>query len=76
VFLSFRIGLADGITLQCRRASEKEFLTLADDNASPVVDDRPKIQPLSPELRIYRAVLHYDEGEISQLSKEVRVVLP
>lgn len=76
VMLSFRLGIADGITVLCRRSSESEFLTVAEDDDSPVVDSRPKLSPDQPEIRLYRAVLHYDDGETLQLSNEIRVVVP
>ena len=43
VLLSFQIGAADGITLLSRRASEPDFFA-AEDDPSPVVDDRPTPQ--------------------------------
>jgi len=76
VLLSFRLGIADGITLLCRRSSETDFLTVAEDEDSPVVDSRPKIEPDQPETRIYVAILYYDDGETLRLTNEVRITLP
>lgn len=76
VLLSFRLGIADGITLLCRRTSEADFLTVAEDDDGPVVDARPKLRPDQPEIRVYLAILHYDDGETLRLTNEVRVTLP
>ena len=76
VLLSFRIGLADGITVFSRRASEPDFSPIAEDDPSPVMDARPKLNPAQPETRFYRAVLRYSSSENRQLSNEVRLILP
>lgn len=76
VLLSFRLGIADGITLLCRRPSETDFLTVAEDEDGPVVDCRPKLDPDKPETRIYIAILYYDDGETLRLTNEVRITLP
>ena len=75
VHLDFQIGAADGITLLCRRESEPEFSAIAEDDPSPVVDDRPRLDPDQPETRYYRAVLRYSSSENRQFSNEVRVTL-
>jgi hypothetical protein len=74
--LSFRLGLADGITLFSRRESEPDFSAFAEDDPSPVIDARPKLDPNRPETRCYRAVLRYSNSENRQLSDEVRLTLP
>lgn len=76
VHLSFQIGLADGITLFSRRGSEPDFSPIAEDDPSPVVDARPKLDPGQPETRVYRAVLRYSSSENRQFSNEVRLTLP
>ena len=76
VLLSFQIGAADGITLLSRRESEPDFSAIAEDDPSPVVDTRPKLDPYQPETRFYRAILRYSSSENRQLSNEVRLTLP
>ena len=76
VLLSFQVGAADGITLLSRRGSETEFSPIAEDEPSPVVDARPKLDPDQPETRYYRSVLRYSSSENRQLSNEVRLTLP
>ena len=76
VLLSYRIGMADGITLLSRRECEPEFSAIAEDDPSPVVDARPKLDPHCSETRYYRAVLRYSSSENRQLSNEVRLILP
>ena len=55
VRLSFRFGLADGITVFSRRGWETDFPVIAEDEPAPVVDARPKLDPHRPEIRRYRA---------------------
>ena len=74
--LNFRVGLADGITLLCRRGAEPDFAPIAEDDPSPVVDSRPNLMPGRPEIRCYRAILRYSGSENRQLSNEVRLTLP
>jgi hypothetical protein len=76
ILLSYQLGLAEGITLLSRRDSEAEFSTLAEDEPSPVIDDRPKLDPTRPETRFYRAILRYHGGETRELSEEVSFTLP
>ena len=76
VWLSYRLGLADGITLLSRRGSEVEFSAIAEDEPAPVVDDRPKLDPHHPETRRYRAILRYSSHECRQLSNEIVLTLP
>ena len=76
VVLDYRIGVADGITLLSRRGVEEEFSALAEDEVSPVVDARPKLDPHQPETRYYRAILRYSSDEIRQLSNEIVLTLP
>jgi hypothetical protein len=76
VWLSYRIGIADGITLLSRRGLEAEFSALAEDEAPPVIDARPKLDPHRPETRHYRAILRYSSNEIRQLSNDIVLTLP
>ena len=76
VVLSYQLGMADGITLFCRRGGEREFLVLTDDEPAPVVDARPKLDSTRPEVRHYRAVLRYSADEIRRLSNEIILTLP
>lgn len=76
VLLSFQIGLADGITVFSRRGSEPDFSPIAEDDPSPIVDARSKLDPNQPETRVYRAVLRYSSSENRQLSKEISLTLP
>ena len=76
VLLSFRLGMADGITLLSRRGPEPEFSPISEDDPSPVVDARPKLDPGQPETRFCRAVLRYSSSENRQISNEVRLTLP
>lgn len=75
VLLSYRLGVAVGIKLLSRRGSETEFSTVAEDEASPVIDDRPKLDPDRPESRTYRAIVTFGSGE-SQLSDEIKFTVP
>ena len=75
VLVTFQLGLADGITLLCRRSFDTDFLTIAEDDDSPIIDSRPKLQPNQPETRIYIAILHYDDGETLRFTDEVRITL-
>lgn len=76
VVLSFQMGMADGITIFGRRGNEPDFAPLWEDDPSPFVDDRPKLNPDQPELRRYRAVLTYSGEENRQMSNEVVVTVP
>ena len=76
VVLSYRLGMADGITLYSRRAGEPDFSPLAEDDPGPVIDDRPKLNPHQPETRRYRAVLLYSGEENRQMSNEVVLTVP
>lgn len=76
VLVHYRMGMADGITLLSRRGPEVEFSDLAEDEMSPVVDARPKLDPHQPETRHYRAILRYSSNENRQLSNEIMVTLP
>lgn len=76
VVLRYQMGLAEGITLYCRRGQEPDFTEFADDEPSPLVDDRPKLDPTQPETRHYRAVLLYSGEENRQMSNEVALTLP
>jgi len=75
VLLSYRIGAAVSIKLLSRRASEAEFIPVAEDEPSPVLDSRPKLYPHQPETRVYRAIVAYGSGE-SQLSDEIKFTVP
>ena len=76
VLLSYGIGIADGVTILSRRESEPDFSPIAEDEPSPVCDTRPKLDPLRPETRYYRAILRYSSNENRKLSNEVRLTLP
>ena len=76
VWLSYRLGLADGITLLSRRDFEAEYSAIADDEPAPVVDARPKRDAHHPETRYYRAVLRYSADEIRKFSNEIVLTLP
>ena len=41
VVVSYKLGLADGITLYGRRAAEPDFSPLVEDEPGPFIDDRP-----------------------------------
>ena len=75
VVLRFKLGLADGIRIQSRRGEETEFSSIAEDEPSPVIDSRPKLDPREPEVRAYRAIVSYWTGT-SQLSEEVVCTVP
>lgn len=72
---SYRLGIAEGIKLLSRRGTEEEFSAMAEDQPSPVLDSRPKLNPDMPETRCYRAILTYRSGE-TQLSDEIRFTAP
>ena len=75
VLLSYRIGIAVSIKLLSRRGGETAFSPVAEDEPSPILDDRPKLDPDRPETRIYRAIVAYGTGE-SQLSDEIKFTVP
>ena len=76
VLISYRLGLADGITLLSRRGREPEFSTIAEDESPPVLDARAKLDPDQSETRHYRAILHYSANEVRQFSNEIVLTLP
>lgn len=76
VLLSYHLGVADGITLLSRRGLEAEFSAFAEDESSPVIDARAKLDPDQPETRRYRAILRYSSDENRQLSNEIMLTLP
>ena len=76
VCVSFRLGLADGFTLLSRRGEEEDFSALAEDDPIPLIDARPKLDPLRPETRYYRAILHYSSYEVLRFSNEIILTLP
>ena len=41
VVVSYKLGLADGITLYSRRDGETDYSPLAEDEPGPFIDDRP-----------------------------------
>lgn len=75
VLLGYTIGAADGIKLLTRRGTEIEFSAIAEDEPSPFIDGRPKLDLNHPETRIYRAILSYGSGK-SQLSAEIKLTMP
>ena len=76
VVVSYKLGMADGITLYSRRDGEPDFSPLAEDEPGPFIDDRPKLDPNQPEVRRYRAVLLYSGEENRLLSNEVVLTVP
>ena len=76
VVVSYKLGMADGITLYSRREGETEFSPLAEDEPAPFIDDRPKLDPHQPEVRRYRAVLLYSGEENRLMSNEVVLTVP
>ena len=76
VWLSYQLGAADGITLLSRREGETEYVALAEDEASPVIDSRPKLDSRRPETRSYRAIFRYSANEIRRFSNEVKLIVP
>lgn len=76
VCVSFRLGLADGFTLLSRRGGEEDFSALAEDDPIPLIDARPKLDPLRPETRYYRAILRYSSNETRKSSNEIVLTLP
>lgn len=76
VWLSYQLGIADGITLFSRRGLEAEFTALADDEPAPVIDARAKLDPHLPETRHYRAILRYSADEIRRFSNEIVMTVP
>jgi len=76
VVLSYKLGLADGITLYSRRDGEADYSPLAEDEPGPYIDDRPKLIPHQPEIRRYRAILLYSGEENRLMSNEVVLTVP
>jgi len=75
VLLHFRLGIAEGVRLLCRRGAERGYSTLAEDELPPVTDARPKLDPDRPEVRYYRAVVSYANA-MCQFSNEIMVLIP
>jgi hypothetical protein len=75
VLLHFRLGIAEGIRLLCRRGAECDYSVIAEDEPPPVTDARPKLDPDRPEVRHYRAVVIYANA-MCQFSTEIAVLIP
>lgn len=75
VLLHFRLGIAEGVRLLCRRGAERGYSTLAEDEPPPVTDARPKLDPDRPEVRYYRAAVSYANA-MCQFSNEIMVLIP
>lgn len=76
VCLCLESGIADGITLMCRRGPEAGFSVMAEDERGPVLDTRPKLDPDRPEVRRYCAILRYQRWECCRFSNVVEVTVP
>lgn len=76
VHVHFRMGLADGFTLLSRRSSERDYSEIAEDEPTPVVDARPKLDASRPEVRFYRAILRYTDRQSCRPSKEIKLTVP
>ncbi len=75
VVLSVAQGMAEDVTIYCRRAHEREFSLLADEEDDlPYHDTRPKLGA-DPEKRFYYAVLLYSGEENRLRSDEVEVTV-
>ncbi len=75
VVLHFRLDMADGITILCRRDGEKGFATIAEDEPGPVMDARPKLDPHRPEVRHYVAILRFIHQDNTVISSEAKITL-
>ena len=71
----YRMGMAESLTLMSRRGSEVDFTIVSEDEESPFIDCRPKLNPLNPEMRHYRAILAYANGKCL-LSNEIWCCFP
>ena len=54
VEITFTRGIYDGVALESKRAAETAWSSLGMYPASPIIDTRPLLVPLQPELRQYR----------------------
>jgi hypothetical protein len=56
-------GKLDGVRVECKRATEADWVPLGDDRYSPYTDARPALQPGSSEIRSYR-MRYYKKDEL------------
>lgn len=75
VLLFCRRGNADDITYYVRREHERDYTAL-DDDGERAVDDRPKLDPANPEVRIYYAMLLYGGEETRLKTNEIVLTVP
>ena len=76
VVLSFRAGMADLVSIYSRRPGESDFSPIEDEAEGLVIDDRPNLEPGTPEERRYYAILLYSGEENRQKSNEIVLVVP
>jgi hypothetical protein len=67
-------GKHSGVTIQCKRAGDTDWVTLGRDNYSPYVDERPPVTPGASESRQYRMRYLDKDEEVGEWSDVVAVV--
>ncbi|MBL7129022.1 MAG: hypothetical protein ISS16_08560 [Ignavibacteria bacterium] len=66
----------EAIAVHSKRGSEVSFSFFDKDVDSPLIDDRPKLDPSKPEERSYYAYYIEHDDEVGQQSDIVTVVVP
>jgi len=72
--ISFKKGIADGVIIKCRRATETEFTFLAKVIQSPHIDDPPNLTAM-PEQRDYVADYFIGNAPVGLESDVVSIVV-
>jgi hypothetical protein len=66
---------ASGISVYCKRGGDTNFVFIDKDLKSPYVDERPNLQPGTPEIRSYKFRYFYDDKEVGNWSDEISVTV-
>jgi hypothetical protein len=64
-----------GINLYSKRGDEKDFSFLTFDANPPAFDNRPKLDPIKPESRYYKACYVINDNQVGQYSDQVHVLV-
>lgn len=73
--IGFKKGKSGGIKLYSKRGAETEFSFLAIDTKSPYVDNRPNLNPATPETREYSAYFIVDDQQVGTQSTVVNITV-
>jgi phage host-nuclease inhibitor protein Gam len=75
IVIKFRKDNTSGVHIYCRRGTEKDFVFLAVDTASPYNDNRLNLVAAQSETREYKAWYFLDDSIIGQESDVVKVIV-